>query len=736
MKWNLVIYFYLFLSFFELNGIQVNAQQVNTNRPRIGLALSGGGAKGMAHIGVLKILEKHNIPIDYITGTSMGSIVGGLYAIGYSADEIELIAKDINWTEVFEGKISRKVISVEEKNEADKYLLEFPFKNGKIVLPKGVISGQKLEMLLAKLTWSVHGQNDFSKLAIPFKCIATNIETGDAYVLDRGYLPDALRASMSIPSVFAPIEIDNKLLVDGGLVRNLPASDVKKMGADIIIGVNVGSPLYKKDELNSMVSIMDQASSFRNAILTEDEKKLCNILISPDITGYSAASFDAIDSLISKGEKAALELEKEIIQLSNKLKSYGETNVSIKSPSSLHSIFINNIQIEGIKNVSIKLINSKLNIKDSSWVDLKSIEKGVDRIFGTKFFDKVNYRIIQKENQNILVIRVYEKPFSRIKIGANYNNYLNASLLLNGTFRNILGEGSKLILSGKLSVAPEAIIDYSIFTKLKPSIGFRTRFEYFNLLENIYLHKDSVNLQLNRHDFRMKMALVSSLSNSVYIAIGPEVDYRSFNIVEFDQQQYSINLSYFKLFSELFIDTYDRTIYPNSGLSLNFRANYIIDELIQSDFSYDENFWKIDIAFKSYHPIGEKFNLNYELYGASISTSNISPVDKYYLGGDLMYKSYIFPMTGFRFMEYATNNLAIGGLNIRFEPWKNKFILIQANGAFINNDIEQLFNANDFIFGAAIGIGTSTIIGPIEAKISKNNQNDRITGWVQIGYHF
>lgn len=736
LKWLLMSFFYLVLIFLELNFSHVYSQQADMIRPRIGLALSGGGAKGMAHIGVLRILEKHKIPVDYITGTSMGSIVGAFYAIGYSADEIEEIARNIDWTEVFEGKISRRVISVEEKDEADKYLLEFSLKNGKVVLPKGVISGQKLEMLLAKLTWSVHGQNDFSKFPIPFKCIATDIESGNAYIIDKGYLPDALRASMAIPSVFTPIEIDNKLLVDGGLVRNLPASDVKKMGAEIIIGVNVGSPLYKKDELTSMVSIMDQASSFRNAILTEDEKKICDILISPNITGYSAASFDAIDSLINNGEKAALEQEQEIIQLAEKLKNYGNASIIKKSPSSLYSIFINDVKIEGIRKVSVKLIHSRLNIKDSSWVDLKSIEKGVDRVFGTKFFDKVNYRIIQKEKQNILVIRVYEKPFSQIKIGVNYNNYLNASLLLNGTFRNILGDGSKLTLSGKLSMSPEATIDYSIFTKLKPSIGLRTRFNYFNLVEKVYLHQDSVNLNLSRHDFSAKLAIVSSLSNSVYLAIGPEINYRNFDLKEFEQDQYTRNLSYFQFFGELYIDTYDRTIYPNRGLSFNARADFIVNQLVNGEFPYDQNYWKFDIALKSYHPFGNKFNINYELYGASIFADNIFPGDKYYLGGELAYKNYIFPMTGFRFMEYSAKNLLIGGINLRLEPWKGKFIFIHANWAFKNNQIDKLINTDDFLFGAAVGLGASTIIGPLEVKFSKNNQNDRVMGWIQLGYYF
>ncbi|OQY04138.1 MAG: hypothetical protein B6I20_03620 [Bacteroidetes bacterium 4572_117] len=731
-------FIFLFLSiivFIAYAPTYAIGQQIN-KRPQIGLVLSGGGAKGVAHIGVLKILEKHKIPIDYITGTSMGSIIGALYAIGYTADEIEIIARDINWAEVFEGNISRRVISVEEKAEADKYLLEFSLNNGKIVLPKGVISGQKLEMLLAKLTWSVHGINDFSKLPIPFKCIATDIETGNAYVIDKGYLPDALRASMAIPSVFTPVEIDNKLLVDGGIVRNLPASDVKKMGADIIIGVNVGSPLYKKEELNSMLLIMDQAASFRNAILTEDEKKLCNILISPNIKGYSAASFDAIDSLINNGKKAALNKEQEIIQLAEKLKNYSKiANLKIR-PTSLHSIFINKVQIEGINKVSLKLINNRLNIKDSSWVDLKSIEKGVDHVFGTKFFDKVNYRIIQRGNKNILIIRVYEKPFSQIRIGANYNTYMNASLLLNGSFRNVIGDGSKLIIGGKLSMTPEASIDYSIFTKLKPSIGIRTQLDYFGLSEKLYLKSDSVKLNLSRHDFSAKLAIVSSLSNSVYIAVGPEITYKSFDLEKYIEDQYTRNLTFFQLFGELYIDNFDRTIYPNKGVNINIKANYIVDQLRDIDYPYDKNYWKFSAAIKRHIPLGKKLNLNYELYGATILANDVFLGDYYYFGGDLQYKRHIFPMTGFRFMEFATKNLLIGGLTLRFEPWKDKFIFIHTNGAFKNDETDLLINENNFLFGTAIGIGTSTIIGPLEVRFSKNNQNKRIMGWIQLGYYF
>ncbi len=715
---------------------QLHAQDSLVKRPRIGLVLSGGGAKGMAHIGVLKVLEKHHIPIDYITGTSMGSIIGGLYAMGYNADELEKLTQKIDWDEIFSGSIMRSDISIEEKSEADKYLLQFSLKEGKFVLPKGMISGQKLEKLLARITWPVHGVNDFLKLPIPFACIATDIETGEAYVLKKGYLPDALRASMSIPSVFTPVEIDGRLLVDGGLIRNLPASDVKAMGADIIIGVDVGSPLYKKEELTSALAIMDQAASFRNAELLEQEKELCDILISPDITGYSAASFDATDTLIQRGENAALAMEKQIIELAKNLGKYKGSISTTVNPTALHSIFIDEIIIKGLDKVSEKLVRSRMNIEAPVWVDLKSIEKGVDRIYGSQFFEKVNYKIIQDSNKTNLIIRVYEKPFSVLKVGANYNNYFNASLLLNGTFRNLLGEGSKLTLNAKLSEAPEATVDYSVFTKLKPSIGFRMKLDYFTLNEKLYFPEDSLNLSMRHHDLSGKLALVSSLTNSVYLATGIEYAYQYFNIVELEQSNYNADFNRLKLFGEFYIDTYDRTVFPNKGLLLRFKTDYMLGLLGNEDYSYDEKYWRLSLSVSRYIPLWKKFNVNYRFNSTLVFSENVFIGDYYRLGGEMDYKSYVFPMSGFRFMEFKALNILTGRIGFRYEFLKNKYILMNADGAFKSDKIDRLVVADDFLFSGAMGLGANTVIGPLEFRVGKNNFNKNWSFWLQLGYYF
>lgn len=227
------------------------------NRPKVGLVLSGGGARGAAHVGVLKVLEKQHVIVDCIAGTSMGAVVGGLYASGLSPEDIEKELESIDWKDIFSDAPNRQELPFRRKKDAQKYLtgVEIGVKNGKIALPKGLIAGQKLGFLLKSLTLHTTDIDEFDHLPIPFRAIAADIETGEMVVLSRGNFAEALRASMSIPGVFSPVEIDGRLLVDGGIARNLPVDVVKQMGADVVIAVDIGSTLSKREDLNTLFDI-------------------------------------------------------------------------------------------------------------------------------------------------------------------------------------------------------------------------------------------------------------------------------------------------------------------------------------------------------------------------------------------------------------------------------------------------------------------------------------------------
>ena len=322
MRVNVLIFCILtFMCVFE-----IKAQTSVTKRPKVGLVLSGGGAKGLAHIGVIKVLEEAGIPIDYIGGTSMGSIVGGLYAIGYSSRQLDSIVRTIDWEEFLTDKVARRSLSMIEKDEEIKYLFAFPIREKKISLPSAIVEGQNISSMFSKLTSSVYNIKDFSQFPIPFLCMATDIEKGKPVVLKSGSLAAAMRASMAIPTVFSPEIIDGQEMLDGGLLNNFPVEEVKNMGADIIIGVDVGFRFYKKEEMNSMLKIMEQSIFMHSIESSQLSQKACNILITPRLAGYNASSFNKADSLIKRGEWAARQQFEKLRELAVYLRSFNDTS--------------------------------------------------------------------------------------------------------------------------------------------------------------------------------------------------------------------------------------------------------------------------------------------------------------------------------------------------------------------------------------------------------------------------
>ena len=280
----------------------------NTTRLKVAVVLSGGGAKGFAHIGVLKVLEEEGIPIDIIVGTSMGSIVGGLYSIGYSADDIGNMALSENWSQILSDYIPRKQLDQYSRIERQRYVLRIPMiKLRKLSVPNGLIRGQNIINLFCGLTANVPKDANFSDFPISFACIGTDLETGEEIVLNSGFLPTAMFSSMAIPGVFIQGEHNGRLLIDGGFVNNFPADVAKKMGADIIIGVDIRNDLYTGSEIMSLNMLVNQLVNFYALKKDSINKSLCDIIIRPNIDGYSVSSFytSAVDTLIKRGIKSA-----------------------------------------------------------------------------------------------------------------------------------------------------------------------------------------------------------------------------------------------------------------------------------------------------------------------------------------------------------------------------------------------------------------------------------------------
>src|SRR5690606_3063974 len=276
------------LAVFTLMGPLAPAQDLPSKRaPKVGLVLSGGGAKGLAHIGALKMIDSAGVKVDYIGGTSMGAIIGALYAAGYSSNELDSIFRSMDFSSLIQDDVPRGAKSFQEKENSERYALTLPFTDFRVSFPQAISGGQNIFNELVRLLYHVKDVDDFNKLPIPFLCVATNMETGEGVILDKGYLPEAILASGTFPSLFEPAEIDGKILIDGGVVNNYPIEQVRAMGADLIIGVDVQDDLATRESLSSAMEILLQINNYRTVNDMKKKVVQTDIYIRPDIEGYS-----------------------------------------------------------------------------------------------------------------------------------------------------------------------------------------------------------------------------------------------------------------------------------------------------------------------------------------------------------------------------------------------------------------------------------------------------------------
>ncbi len=387
-------------------------------RPKIGLALSGGGARGAAHIGVLKVLEEHRIPVDYIAGTSMGALVGALYASGMSPEELETLISQIDWLDAFTDRIPREDRSFRRKRDDDLYLVKHKpgLSGGKLKFPPGLIDGQKIDLLLKKYTMPVHGMRDFDNLCIPYRAIATDLVTGETVVIDHGDLALAMRASMSIPALFAPREIDGKLLADGGISCNLPIDVVRHMGADMVIAVDISTILQEREQLQSVLTITEQITNIltrRNADLQITTLTDQDIFIQPDLGDMTAASFDRAAEAIPIGVEAAESVLGQLDRLSVSEQDYRrhlKERIGLTIPG-----FIKKVKIINHSRLSDGVIAAKLNVKKGKFLDVDQLERDLGQLYGLELFESVYYDLASESDSVVLLVTAQETSW-----GPNY----------------------------------------------------------------------------------------------------------------------------------------------------------------------------------------------------------------------------------------------------------------------------------------------------------------------------
>ena len=712
----------------------IMAKGSNADRPKIGLVLSGGGARGLAHIGVLKVLEELDIKPDYITGTSMGSIIGGLYAIGYDSKELEKILMNQDWETLILDTITRSDVSIEEKEYVERYVGELPVVNYKLVLPSGIVDGQHISKLLTDLTLSAQDVSDFNELWIPFRCIATDLETGDAVVLDHGFLPDALRASMSIPSAFSPIKIDGKLLIDGGLARNLPVSDVIDMGADIVIAVDVSSELYKKEQLNTLVKVMEQSINFRGIESSKQEQKLADILIVPNLGKYSIIDFSHCDSLVYAGEVSARNSYNSLKQISDEQKKYEreERGIPLLKVENFH---VNKIRVEGLKIVSKNLIIGKMKINENTDITFEQLSDAIDRLYGSRFFERVTYRLLPSPKGVDIELIVVENSHHVFNFSFQYNSETKSAVLLNETKRNLFIEGSRIIMDLKLNENPGGAASYFVHTGWKPGFGIGTSLDYREI--EIPIKRDNQYDHYEFGKFSANFVLQTVFINDSAFGIGVQKDFCNYRSLDFETVQ-KYKLDAMKSFAFFKFDSFTSKIYPTKGANVSIQYESFTNintDLINGNYG---DFQRFIYNAERYKMLNKRLSIS---IGASFGlifsdSSNIPYNYKISIGG--MNKEFcgILPVIGLRKAYIMSRNAIVYQNSIQYNVWRKLYINSKFNIANYSELSEQLLNFDNKIVSGGIALGLKTPFGLIEYTIGTNSADEDIVQYWNVGYQF
>jgi NTE family protein len=681
--------------------------------PKVGLVLSGGGAKGFAHIGVLKVLESSGVKLDYIGGTSMGAVVGGLYAAGYSAIEIDSIITSLDFPKLLQDKLPRAQSSFFEKQYGEKSVITFPVRKRKISLPKGLATGQSIYNNLKTLFEPVDSITDFEKLPIPFFCVATNLETGKSKVFDQGSLSATVRASASLPTLLNPIIYEGVAYIDGGISDNFPVFEMRKKGIDIIIGVDVQGKLENKEAVHSVVDILNQIVNFQ--IYAKDSEKLSelDIHVAPKVEDFSITSFDRVSEIIDLGENA-INHQKEVFDKIAKLQ--GSTPEKKEKKRVVKKYTLSNFKTAALKNYSRSFILGKLKLQKGDVVTYAELDEKIGGLSSAGDFDLIQYKLTpSKKDSYLLSLQMDENEVaSYFKLGLNYDPIYKSGLLLNFTQKHLLQKND--IFSFDLVVGDNIRADFNYFVDngFYTSYGINSRFNQFR-----------INAQLDGTEFHQINEGFIDVTSLVYLqstynkqlAVGLGLEHKFLELYSdasggsttfFEKSHYFNSLGYIKL------DSYDHRHFPTEGFLVDGEFKWFMDS---SDYNDNfSQFSQIKLKLGAAKTFFQRFTLQFTAEGGTTLDENTTEQFRFTLGGygNNLINNHI-SFYGYDFQSFEDDSYLKGLLELRCKIVKNHFLSFAGNFAGTDLDIYnggKIFQ--DIKSGYALGYGYNSIIGPLK----------------------
>ena len=769
MKKSLFFILVIFVSFFCQ---ELFAQK---DKPKVALVLSGGGAKGIAHIPLLQALDSLGIVPDIILGTSMGSIVGGFYAAGYSGDSIAFMANNANWTELLGGDVSLSDVGMEEKSEFKRHLVDFDIIEGKPKVSAGFLKDQKLREFISSYTYPVFNVNDFDKLPIPFRAMTTDIVNGKEVLLDSGSIGFAMRASMSIPGVFQPVPYKNTLLVDGGVLNNFPVDRAKEMGYDIIIGSDVGGGMQAKDKLNSIPALLFQAGMLTSNVKNPGNRALCDILVDhmPNLT-YSTGDFENAEEIFVEGKVAVESNIQALANLANELKKFKQREHKI--PEVKNEFLIDEIVYNGVSDANLELVEARANIEGGKSYTTEELIAGVDRAMGTNLFSQITYDGQVNEGKLELHLNGFERSQSVIKGSLHYDTYRGVGLMVNYTGRNIIGNSSRLLVTADIAEQPRFRVQYQ--KQFGPEKTWWWRSEVLGefLNQKFYLYGDVAD-DMHSQYFQFDNQFNKNL-NSLHSYVGLDLSYESSKLepkIDPDLNDNILDIRYYKfrnfeIGAHYLYSKMDKVFYATSGTFMKAAISRSLlnevdvdyaDPMLPDEKGTTNDFTKLTFDFEHRIPFSKKvvgvfgantaFIFEDKMKSGDLSFSTYGYAAKYALGGTIVSprkSTYIFP--GMHEDELFVSQMMRLNLGVQIKPFSKVFFTPHLNIATVgfgdfDNYIENAFSPNgnwsdafetSSIISTGINFAYHSFLGPVNFDVSYVNDVNKVRVFFSMGLLF
>lgn len=738
-KFTLIIFFILILNVPIKTEAQPQSDPQKPKRPTVGLVLSGGGAKGFAYVGLLKVLEEAGLPVDYIGGSSIGSIIGGLYAIGYHPDTIARMIRSQDWDNLLRDVMERKFVAYEEKKHGENNLITLPLKNRKIGI-SSMYKGQEINLLLNEYFSPVSTINDFNELPIPFLCIGTNLFTGEQVVLRKGYLPKAIRSSMSIPGYFTPTDYQGYYLVDGGVVNNYPAREVKAMGADIIVGGDVQTGLHtKREELASIPAILNQITSFSRVRANEIGDSLTDIKIKIKMP-YGMMDFTEYDSIIAIGETVARSHFPAIKALADSLNRIEYRPLPSRKVTELKTVKIDKVVIRGNKKLSEEYFQSIFGEYAQREIKLDELQKDIRLTYGSGYFDNIGYSIENNGQSNDLVIDVAEAGPGELAAGIHYDSDYGIVLKVNGAFRNVLGSNTKLFADINVAVNPRLRVHYLHGLGGKASLGLHS--EFYTFVIDSYDKDVKVN-KFHLANYKGSVFFNYNFRNLVNLNSGFEYEYFRFRqdiVIDSLLLPLETFSGYGTLYFALNADTRDKPYYATRGVSGSVRAEYVLP--LSKNWSKEifTNSVMIYGNYDHYIPLARKLVLQPGIFaGATLQNTSSPPVHHLFgFGGEAPenYIKTIVPFTGLHFVQEFGYYSLIGRLKLQYNVYNKLYLSLKADIGANEDYISNMVDPANTLFGYGVTASYNSFIGPVELSFMGSNVNSSPMIYLNVGFWF